>query len=411
MENKRLYRLFEVYGLELEYMIVDRRSLEIRPIADLLMRDKAGEMTADVENGDITWSNELVAHLVELKVSQPVPRLDNVEASFLENVREMNTLLQRHDAMLLSTASHPLMDPKIETRLWEHDYKEIYALYHRIFDCRGHGWANLQSAHLNLPFAGDDEFGRLHAAIRLLLPMLPALCASSPLREGRTTGYADSRMEAYLHHQEKIPSLMGRLIPEAIFTEQDYQKQVFDRMMRDIQPYDVDQVMEQYFLNSRGAIARFDRGAIEIRVLDLQECPLADAAISALISVALQSVVGEKWIDLPTVMQWDEETLLGLFRETIRNAEQTIISNQDYLRMFGIKDSLLTGKQFWEYIFTVCGAGLSPAHRGAIRKIIGQGPLATRILRALNDDLNREAIIKVYRVIGDCLVNNRIFEA
>ena len=36
---------------------------------------------------------------------------------------------------------------------------------------------------LNLPFSSDEEFGRLHAAIRLLLPLLPALAASSPLVE------------------------------------------------------------------------------------------------------------------------------------------------------------------------------------------------------------------------------------
>jgi hypothetical protein len=31
--------------------------------------------------------------------------------------------------------------------------------------------------------------------------------------------------------------------------------------------------MDHHFANSRGAIARFDRGAIEIRVIDIQECP------------------------------------------------------------------------------------------------------------------------------------------
>ena len=53
---------------------------------------------------------------------------------------------------------HPWMDPRAAS-LWPHEYGEVYAAYDRIFDCRRHGWANLQSVHLNLPFADEREFG------------------------------------------------------------------------------------------------------------------------------------------------------------------------------------------------------------------------------------------------------------
>ena len=76
----------------------------------------------------------------------------------------------------------------------------IYQTYDRIFGCKAHGWANLQSMHLNLPFADDAEFARLHAAIRLVLPIIPALAASSPIADGRPTGFMDIRMEAYRTH-------------------------------------------------------------------------------------------------------------------------------------------------------------------------------------------------------------------
>ena len=90
----------------------------------------------------------------------------------------------------MPTGMHPWMDPAREFELWPHGDREIYAAFDRIFDCRGHGWANLQSMHLNLPFADDDEFGRLHAAIRALLPLLPALAASSPFADGHARGLA-----------------------------------------------------------------------------------------------------------------------------------------------------------------------------------------------------------------------------
>ena len=100
----------------------------------------------------------------------PTADLQRAAADFHRNVELIDGLLARHGAMLLPGGAHPWMDPGREMVLWPHDAHEIYDLYNTIFDCRGHGWANLQSAHLNLPFAGDDEFARLHTAIRLLLP-------------------------------------------------------------------------------------------------------------------------------------------------------------------------------------------------------------------------------------------------
>src|SRR5690606_3311880 len=93
---------------------------------------------------------------------------------------------------LMPSAMHPWMDPLTQTRLWPHENSPVYEAFNRIFGCQGHGWSNLQSMHINLPFEGDEEFGRLHAGIRLILPILPALAASSPFVEGRATGLMDN---------------------------------------------------------------------------------------------------------------------------------------------------------------------------------------------------------------------------
>ena len=57
---------------------------------------------------------------------------------------------------------HPWMDPARETRLWPHDNAHVYRQYDEIFDCSRHGWSNLQSTHINLPFANDMEFARVY---------------------------------------------------------------------------------------------------------------------------------------------------------------------------------------------------------------------------------------------------------
>ena len=56
MSAKR-YHLFEVYGIELEYMLVSN-TLKPTAIVDKLLTKKAGALTSDVENGAIAWSND-----------------------------------------------------------------------------------------------------------------------------------------------------------------------------------------------------------------------------------------------------------------------------------------------------------------------------------------------------------------
>ena len=113
-------------------------------------------------------------------------------------------------ARLMPTGMHPWMNPRAETVLWPDDGSSIYESYDRLFDCRSHGWSNLQSMHINLPFADDEQFARLHAATRLVLPLLPALAASSPVVDGKPTGLMDYRLEAYRTNQARMPSITGR---------------------------------------------------------------------------------------------------------------------------------------------------------------------------------------------------------
>ncbi|WP_304247701.1 glutamate-cysteine ligase family protein [Fibrobacter succinogenes] len=180
----------------------------------------------------------------------------------LESAQKANESLKSINAMLLPTAAHPFMDPA-EMKLWPYDCLDIYETYDRIFNCKGHGWANLQSTHINLSFNGDEEFGKLHGAIRALLPLIPAIAASSPFLDSKYCGFLDGRIETYRHNQEKIPSITGKVIPEAVFTYKDYEEQIFNRVKADIAPYDPEHLLNHFFLNSRGAIARFDRGACE----------------------------------------------------------------------------------------------------------------------------------------------------
>jgi len=180
------WHLWDRSGIELEYMIVDQDTLHVLPRVDIpLGKDENGAYLSDVEHGPVGLSNEIVSHVLEFKCAEPVTSFEGWSSLFHKEIQEANKKLASINGMLLPGACHPLMDPLRETQIWPYDFNEIYETYNRIFDCKGHGWANLQSTHLNLSFNGDEEFGKLHAAIRLLLPLIPAIAASSPYLDGK----------------------------------------------------------------------------------------------------------------------------------------------------------------------------------------------------------------------------------
>ncbi len=396
--------LFAGFGVELEYMIVDAGTLSVRPIADELL-GAAG----DVDRGEIGWSNELVAHVVELKVTAPAADLAALPGIFQKNVHEINSLLAARGARLMPSGMHPWMDPERETRIWPHEYGEVYRSFDRIFGCRGHGWANLQSVHLNLPFANDEEFAKLHAAIRLVLPILPALSASSPIVEGQITGLLDNRLEVYRTNSRKIPRVAGKVIPEPAFSQAEYHAQILEPLYAEIAPHDPERVLQQEWLNARGAIARFSRKTIEIRVLDVQECPLADLAICATIVALLKALVGGRFASFAEQETVAVEPLASILLPTIRSGGDAEIYDDDYLRLFGYPGDSCTAGELWEHLLAALPELTSDSSlwRTPLETILNEGPLARRILDALPDN----ELETVYDELCRCLEAGELFHA
>jgi len=402
------YHLFEVYGIELEYMLVSTDTFKVTPIVDLLLTKKNGSLTSDIENGKIAWSNELVAHVLELKTNGPTNDLNNLSENFHANVVEINELLKEFKVQLMPTASHPLMNPDTDTQLWKHSYSEVYALYNRIFNCKGHGWSNVQSTHINLPFFNDGEFEKLHAAVRIILPLIPGLCASSPILEGENTGFKDTRLEYYKTNQKEIPEMTGKVIPENVFTKKEYHQTIFEPIKKAIKPFDKENILDHHFLNSRGAISRFDRNAIEIRLVDIQECPKADIAVCVLIIEVLKLLVNESVVSLEHQKKWKKEPLFDILNDAIKNGENSVITNLDYLQLFGLKEA--TNQQnVWKHLFNLVKGTVNESHLEALNTILTQGTLATRILKAIDTDFSEANIKKVYTVLSVCLQKNEVF--
>ena len=152
----RPLRLFEGYGVELEYMIVDarhaRRAPDRRPRCSRPARRARRRRRRAARS---RWSNELGAPRDRAQDQRPGARARRAgRAASQASVRRIERAARaaRRAACCRARCIRGWI-PQREIELWPHDDREIYARFDRIFDCRGHGWANLQSVHLNLPFA------------------------------------------------------------------------------------------------------------------------------------------------------------------------------------------------------------------------------------------------------------------
>jgi gamma-glutamyl:cysteine ligase YbdK (ATP-grasp superfamily) len=410
MSPDAFLHLFEGYGIEIEYMIVDAETLDVRPICDELIRSLVGSYESEVELGDIAWSNELALHVLELKTNGPAASLEGLTDAFQSNVTKANELLARLGARLLPSGMHPWMNAERDFRLWPHEHNVVYETFDRIFGCAGHGWANVQSTHINLPFADDREFGKLHAAIRLVLPLIPGLAASTPIVDGRATGFMDTRLSYYATNAKRVPSVTGAVIPEPIFSISEYRDGLLQRIYADLEPFDPDAVLRHEWVNARGSIARFDRMALEIRIVDVQECPAADLAVAAAISEAVRWQVEEAWRGSDAQRAWDHRALAEILCSAIRDGDRAVIDNHEFLRCFGYPEGRRARlAEVWQHLAEVTRVrdSMDLPVRSALDVIFARGCLARRIGAAVERDSVRGA----YARLADCLSAGAPFEA
>lgn len=409
--TQKALHLFQAVGIELEYMIVDLLTLDVKPITDRLIYAIVGQYLNEINCGKISYSNELALHVIELKTSEPEKSLIGLETEFQKHVGRINALLAPFQAKLLPTAAHPWMNPHKEMKLWTHEHNPIYETYDRIFDCRGHGWSNLQSSHINLPFSGDQEFSLLHSSIRLLLPIMPALAASSPILEGAFSGKMDKRLDVYRYNQKRIPNITGQVIPEACHSQKQYEKEILQPIYDAVAEYDPQGILQFEWLNSRGAIARFERMAIEIRVLDIQECPTADIAIAYAIEYVLQQLINNHWSSLKKAADFPQKILVEQFFKCVDEAENAMIDNLEYLAVFGLTKPLTAG-ELWRYLLTdiliTSDKKLEPLC-DALEVILREGSLSSRIMRAYRHDPTPEKLKSIYTKLSDCLAQGKMF--
>lgn len=401
------YPAFSGYGVEAEFMIVDRDSYAVSPLADRLLAKFGDGGEGEVAREGLGWSNELALHVVEVKTDGPIADFEGTAALVRAELMVIEEALAEWNACLLPGAMHPTMDPLTETRLWPLGNDEIYRTFDRIFDCRGHGWSNLQSVHVNFPFQTREEFARLHAALRVVLPLVPALAASSPFRDGRRAENLCERVAVYRGNAARIPSVSGLVVPERVFSPEAYERDVLSRIYADLSPHDPSGVLSHEWVNARGAIARFDRGAIELRLMDIQECPEEDLARVEFVVALTRALAEERWAALDSLEAPDERALSAILERTTRKASLSSLDEPWFLALLGRKAPLTARACLAELCAEL---PLSSFATERLARFARHGTLAERLVeisetRAPGEVLSEEAKKRIFRALREGLTS------
>jgi glutathione synthase/RimK-type ligase-like ATP-grasp enzyme/gamma-glutamyl:cysteine ligase YbdK (ATP-grasp superfamily) len=411
-EPRRHYRPFEVAGMELEYAVVDR-DLEPVSVVEEAFRAIAGRPTSDVELEGFGYSNEIADHVFELKTLAPTPSLQTAEELLVQGVQRFSRLLRdRFDARLLPTGMHPWFDPR-SAKLWSRSNTAIYGTYARIFDVQTHGWVNVHAAHLNLPMGREDEGIALHNAAALLVPYLPALAASSPVHDGRLQDAADGRMAWILEHQARLPESQGQIVPEYVDSLSDYRKRILAPMYAALDRFEDAGRLRHEFLNARGAVIRSARKALEIRVVDTQECVKMDVAIavftrSVLRHLTRRILAGKQ--SLPA-----HGLLVADLRATVRGGSAARVLAPHVGE--GIErdtDGTASARDVLRVLLDAAFKGVrrdEASYLEIVARLIESGSLAERIHAALQPVRDEEAAFRdrlrsLYAELADCLERN-----
>jgi gamma-glutamyl:cysteine ligase YbdK (ATP-grasp superfamily) len=407
------YRLFEVVGLELEYVIVDG-DLRPRCVLEEAFRHANRRPTSDLEHKRVGFSNELAAHVFEIKTLEPQKSLARIEADLVDGLRFFRGVLNdRLGARLLPTGMHPFMRPA-DTMLWRRSGRAIYETYASLFPIRQHGWLNVQASHINLPFGSEARTVAMHNALVCLLPYLPSLAASSPIYEGKIGPSVDNRLEFYKVNQRRIPVITGQVVPEYIDSYRDYRRKVFAPIREAVRGLPGAGRLRAEWVNSRGAIMRFSRQALEIKLLDVQECIRSDIAIAVFVRGALRQLV--RRLEAGTLALPDRAVLIHDLDVAIREGTQGRVQAPHLLGHTRRRGRGVSIKDVLGDLLEMARIEVAPEEREylpIVESRIRRGNLSERIVqqvrrrsRGRSGDTTA-AIRSVYGELMDCLDENR----
>jgi len=396
-----MYRTLEVLGPEHEFSVIDEKLAPL-PIVDKVIRDIRGRVVNCTSLGACSFGKELQAHVAEFKANRPFSSPEVFEETVQSTVETVLSILDKqYDARLLGSGMHPLLR-LTDAKIWSHRDSGLYAALSKIFNLKQHGWLNIQSFQLNLPYRDEVDAVRLYNALANVLPYLPALAASSPIYESKIGDHVDNRLRFYLANQSEVPSITGDFIPKYVSSFEEYRKSTVQQYSEDLTRLKAPKcLLNKEWLNSRGAVIRPSRKAIEIRILDEQESVRSDVALSCYIRATLRGILADSEYPYLT-----HETLVHDFKQVVVKGLGAQVQHPKGR----------TAQQVCRYLLGVASKNATREEKRylpIINQRIESGNLSNMILKRVTTKAQKtdfdEAIIGVYSKLADCLEKNHVY--
>jgi len=257
----------------------------------------------------------------------------------------------------------------------------------------------------------------MHNELACLLPYLPALAASSPIYEGKIGPAVDNRLEFYKVNQRRIPLITGHVVPEYIDSYREYRRTVFAPIRHALRGLPGAHRLRAEWVNSRGAIMRFSRQALEIKALDVQECVKSDIAIAVFVRGALKHLV--RRLEEGTLALPDRAVLIHDLDAAIREGTGGRVQAPHLRGRSRRRVGAVGVRGVLEGLLEEAHSEVTPeeqAYLAIVEDRIRRGNLSERIVRQVQHRSGKRgggraaAIRSVYGELMDCLDDNRPWE-
>jgi hypothetical protein len=196
-----------------------------------------------------------------------------------------------------------------------------------------------------------------------------------------------------------VPSVTGDVVPEYASSFEQYRKEVIGQYSRELAGAGAGKtLLFKEWVNSRGVIFRFDRAALEVRVMDEQECVKSDVALSCFIRAALRGLLADPVEMLP------HDLLVSDFNAMMTNGLNAKTHHPEGK----------TARQVCQHFYDLALENAEAAEKKymwIVKKRIDEGNLSELIRGKILAKSQRtdfmEAVLTVYSALTECLVDNQ----
>ena len=193
--------------------------------------------------------------------------------------------------------------------------------------------------------------------------------------------------------------MAGEIIPKCVTSFEQFRRDIVAGYLRDISSQGLsERVLSARWLNQRAVVFKFFRDAIEVRVMDEQECIKSDVALSCFIQATIRALIATNEAT-PS-----HQILVNDYQEIVKNGLQANVQHPHGK----------TAKEVCQYFSKIASEHANPEEKKylwIINKRIQEGNLSNIIQKRVNARAQKtsftEAIKSIYSELAKALSNNQ----